>query len=309
MNKKLCLTLAMFVLHLFVYSQSFIISGSVVSADGQDLPGVYVIVEGSSNGTTTDFDGYYSLKVQKGKVLLFSHIGFNSKKIVVGDSTKINVVLESGLDLDEFIVTGNRYGDRTSMETAVPVDVIDVKTIRSVGAQTEINQIMNYSIPSFTSNTQTISDGTDAVDPASLRGLGPDQVLVLIEGKRRHGSSLINVNGTFGRGSVGTDMNTIPSEAISSIQVLRDGAAAQYGSDAVAGVINILLKENTNKLSINISNGANLSKQSNALEGGEDGYLSNLALNYGISVGKRGGFVNFTGEFLYRDYYNRAGIY
>ena len=100
----------------------------------------------------------------------------------------------------------------------------------------------------FASNTQTISDGTDHIDPASLRGLGPDQVLVLINGKRRHTTSLVNVNGTVGRGSVGTDLNSIPSAAISRVEVLRDGAAAQYGSDAIAGVINIVLKKNTNEL-------------------------------------------------------------
>ena len=101
---------------------------------------------------------------------------------------------------------------------------------------------MNYVAPSFTSTSQTISDGTDHIDPAALRGLGPDQVLVLINGKRRHNTSLVNVNSTVGRGSVGTDMNAIPSFAIKRIEILKDGASAQYGSDAVAGVINIVLK-------------------------------------------------------------------
>ena len=95
--------------------------------------------------------------------------------------------------------------------------------------------MLNQTAPSFSSNTQTISDGTDHIDPASLRGLGPDQELVLINGKRRHTTSLVNVNGTFGRGNVGTDLNAIPATAIDKIEVLRDGAAAQYGSDAIAG--------------------------------------------------------------------------
>ena len=101
---------------------------------------------------------------------------------------------------------------------------------------------LNYVAPSFNSGTQTVADGTDHIDPASLRGLGPDQVLVLINGKRRYNTALVNLNGTFGRGAVGTDLNAIPVSAIDRIEILRDGASAQYGSDAIAGVINIILK-------------------------------------------------------------------
>src|SRR6266581_5898795 len=117
-----------------------------------------------------------------------------------------------------------------------------------VFAQNDITQILNYTAPSFNSNRQTVSDGTDHIDPASLRGLGPDQVLVLVNGKRRHSSALVNVNGTFGRGTVGVDLNAIPAAAIERIEVLRDGAAAQYGSDAIAGVINIVLKDQAQRL-------------------------------------------------------------
>ncbi len=291
------------------FAQTVRISGTVTNEEGQSLPGVSILIKGTTQGTVTNTEGKYSLEAKVGDVLRFSYIGFDTQEITVGKSRVINVVMKSGVALNEVVVTGTRFGGRTAIETAVPVDVINVKTINKVAAQTDLNQILNYSVPSFTSNTQTISDGTDEVDPASLRGLGPDQVLVLINGKRRHPSSLINVNGTFGRGNVGTDLNTIPSSAISSIQVLRDGAAAQYGSDAIAGVINIILKKNTNQLSVNVTQGAYASRNSNALTGGIDGPETNVGVNYGIGLGKKGGFINFTGEFNYRDYYNRMGTY
>ena len=309
MKKNLFFTAVLFLAIICIQAQTINVSGTVLNIEEQSLPGVSIVIKGTSIGTTTDLNGEYSIEVMKGDILWFSYIGFISQEIVVGDLQLINVIMKSGISLDEIVVTGTRFGGRTSTETTVPVDIINMKAIKAVAPQTEINQILNYSVPSFTSNTQTISDGTDEVDPASLRGLGPDQVLVLINGKRRHSSSLINVNGTFGRGHVGTDMNTIPSSAISSIQVLRDGAAALYGSDAIAGVINILLKKNTNQLSFNFTTGANVSKYSNALEGSIDGAMSNLGVNYGINIGKQGGYINFTGDFLFRDYYNRAGTY
>lgn len=138
--------------------------------------------------------------------------------------------------------------------------MIDVSQLTASSPQVNLNQILNFVAPSVNSNTQTIADGTDHIDPASLRGLGPDQVLVLINGKRRHTSSLVNVNGSFGKGSVGTDLNAIPTAAIKRIEILRDGAAAQYGSDAIAGVINIALETATDELKFNVTTGANFSK-------------------------------------------------
>jgi iron complex outermembrane receptor protein len=107
--------------------------------------------------------------------------------------------------------------------------------------QVEVNQVLQYIAPSFNSNKQSGADGADHIDPATLRGLGPDQTLVLINGKRRHQSSLINIFGSRGRGNTGTDLNAIPVSAIERIEILRDGASAQYGSDAIAGVINVVL--------------------------------------------------------------------
>ena len=277
--------------------------------DNQSLPlaGANVLVKGTTKGTQTDFDGNFTIELPEDKnTLVISFIGFKPKEVDVTGKTYVEITLEeAAAELETVVVVGSRNPARTATETTVPVDVIDVKELTSQAPQVNLNQILNYVAPSFTSNTQTISDGTDHIDPASLRGLGPDQVLVLINGKRRHTSSLVNVNGTFGRGSVGTDLNAIPTAAIQRIEVLRDGAAAQYGSDAIAGVINIVLKKNVNELSFNVTTGANFSKNANEQTGGVDGATTNISANYGLPLGDKGGFVNFTGDFDYRDDYNR----
>ena len=176
------------------------ISGTVSDDQGVPLVGASVVKKGTSIGTTTDFDGNYTIDAILGDRLIVSFIGYEPQE-VLANTTILNITLVSGLALSEVIITGSRNPNRVATESAVPVDVIDVKELAAVGPQVNLNQILNYVAPSFTSNTQTISDGTDHIDPASLRGLGPDQVLVLINGKRRHTSSLVNVNGTFGRGS------------------------------------------------------------------------------------------------------------
>ena len=139
---------------------------------------------------------------------------------------------------ETIIVTGTRRTDRTVSESAVPIDVIGSDALLNQGT-TETNRLLNNLVPSFNFPQPSLTDGTDSLRPATLRGLAPDQVLVLVNGKRRHSSALLNLNGSIGRGSTGVDMNTIPPLAIDRIEVLRDGAASQYGSDAIAGVINI----------------------------------------------------------------------
>ncbi|GFR80643.1 TonB-dependent receptor [Elysia marginata] len=214
------------------------------------------------------------------------------------------------VQVKEPALVGSRNPNRISTDTPVPIDVIPFSDMQVGSPQVNINQILNYVAPSFTANIQNVSDGIAQIDPASLRGLGPDQVLLLINGKRRHTSSLVNVNKTtFGRGNVGTDMNAIPSIAIDRIEVLRDGATAQYGSDAIAGVINIVLKKTTNKLAVNVTSGANVGKYTNFQTGGLDGGKYNISANYGISIGEKGGYINFSGDFDARDWYSRMKEY
>lgn len=280
------------------------ITGTVLDDEGAPLPGASVVVKGTTIGSTTDFDGNFSINAEVGDTLVVSYIGFESKE-VTAESSEMSIQLTSGVALSEVVIVGSRAPNRTAVESAVPVDVIDMKELNNVAPQVNLNQILNYVAPSFTSNTQTISDGTDHIDPASLRGLGPDQVLVLINGKRRHTSSLINVNGTFGRGSVGTDLNAIPAAAIQRIEVLRDGAAAQYGSDAIAGVINIVLNRSINELTTTVTSGANFTKNANDQTGGVDGESTNVAASYGVPLGENGGFLNISGDFDVRQDYSR----
>ncbi|MFV8467162.1 TonB-dependent receptor [Flavobacterium sp. LB1P62] len=283
-----------------------IIKGRVVDDGGQPLPGVTVLVKGTTKGTTTDADGNYTITAQMGDVLQFSYVGLETKSVTVTGNI-VNVTLTgSGETLQDVVVIGSRNPTRTVTESAVPIDVISMKEIASQGPQVNLNQILNMVAPSFTSNTTTVADGTDHIDPAQLRGLGPDQVLVLVNGKRRHTSSLVNINGSPGRGSVGTDLNAIPAFAIEKIEVLRDGASAQYGSDAIAGVININVKKNTNKLDVALFGGGNLSKGANDHDGGIDGGNYQLDLNYGTGLGKEKSFINATASFQLRDATSRA---
>ncbi|KIA99002.1 TonB-dependent receptor [Flavobacterium sp. KMS] len=211
-------------------------------------------------------------------------------------------------ELSEVTIIGSRSKNRVKTDVPVPIDIFNISEITKGAPQTSVTQILNYVAPSFTSNPTSTADGTDHIDPAQLRGLGPDQVLILVNGKRRHTSSLVNINGAPGRGSVGTDLNAIPSFAIERIEVLRDGAAAQYGSDAIAGVINIVLKKNANYLSGDVQYGANMSSGSNNFKGGTDGQALQVDLNYGTSLGKEGSFLSVTGSAVTRQATSRAGI-
>lgn len=306
--KRTVLLLFLSLIVLISKAQTGTITGTVNDETGSPLSGASITVAGS--GTTTDNSGMFAIRVSAGTHnITASYVGYgsNRKSVTVraGETATVNFSLNSSGATSEVVVTGSRALPRTQLETPVPVDVIDLKKIAVDAPQVYINQILNYVAPSFNSGTQTVADGTDHIDPASLRGLGPDQVLVLINGKRRHNTALVNINGTFGRGSVGTDLNAIPVSAIDRIEILRDGASAQYGSDAIAGVINIIMKSSVNKLTFSTTAGANMTKflGSNVT----DGETVQNAINFGIPMGQRGGFINFSGTFDYRNYTNRAG--
>ncbi len=199
-------------------------------------------------------------------------------------------------DLDEIQVLGSRAKNRTAAETAAPVDIIGSEQLERTGAR-ELGQLLQMLEPSFNFSRTTISDGTDIIRPATLRALGPDQVLVLVNGKRRHQQALVNVQQTIARGSAGTDINAIPVTAIDRIEVLRDGAAAQYGSDAIAGVINIVLKKQTKETQLFFEAGETRKGDGEVLHGG---------LNHGFEIGD-GGYLNLTAEYRDRGDTNRAG--
>ncbi|WP_103867368.1 TonB-dependent receptor [Aquimarina sp. I32.4] len=305
------------------------ITGIITDSSGAALPYVNIVEKGSSNGTTTDDQGKYAITVGANATLVYSYIGFEGKEIVVGTQQKIDVVLLEGEALRTIVVVGSRSPKRTATDTPVAIDIIDMQDIITKSGKIEINELLQYTAPSFNSNKQSGSDGADHIDPATLRGLGPDQTLVLINGKRRHSSSLVNIFGTRGRGNSGTDLNTIPASSIKRIEILRDGAAAQYGSDAIAGVINIVLKDNVNKLTGSISYGAyntdakgNFPTSTPNTDGNRldtdrdgnrigddqsfDGGSLKITANYGVEIGE-GGFANFTTEYLSKNKTLRPG--
>ncbi|SNR42732.1 TonB-dependent receptor [Hymenobacter mucosus] len=284
---------------LAAIAQNITVTGRVTNAAGQTQPGVTVLERGTSNGTSTDADGRFSLSVSPTATLVVSAIGATTQQIPLNGRTTLDVRLaDNETALNEVVVTGSRAAEgRSNILTTSPVDVISAREIKAY-AQTDVTQILTYIAPSFQSTRQTVTDGTDFVDPATLRGLGPDQVLVLVNGKRRHTSALVNINGTPGRGSVGTDMNVIPPAAIKRIEVLREGAAAQYGSDAIAGVINIQLKDDTTGVQASSTVGQ-------TYEG--DGELVQADANVGIGLGGRG-FLDLSGQFSNRSYVDRSGL-
>lgn len=198
--------------------------------------------------------------------------------------------VEKEKQIEDVIIVGNRNNKRTKIDTPVPVDVINISKIQKSAPQTTVQDLLNYVIPSFNAVRQSSSDGTEHIDPVSLRGLGPDQVLVLVNGKRRHTTSLVNYQNTVGNGSVGTDLSTIPVIAIDRIEVLRDGAAAQYGSDAIAGVINIILKKDI---------GASASA-TYGISGRNDGETYQAGVTYGTSLGKQDSYINLSLQLNHR---------
>ena len=198
--------------------------------------------------------------------------------------------------LDALIVTGTRVSDRTVAESQSPIDIISSEALQTTGT-TELATALARALPSLNFPRPALTDGTSAIRPAQLRGLAPDQVLVLVNGKRRHASSLLNLNGTIGRGSAPVDLTTIPISAIDRVEVLRDGASAQYGSDAIAGVVNVVLK--------GASEGGSLSLGHGQYSAG-DGAQTQLAGDAGLALGGGRGFLHLSGQANQQDYTNRA---
>ena len=302
------------------------ISGVVTTrADGQPVPGATVELVGTTTRATTDNDGRYTLDVpaalaRSGRAQIrVDALGLPARTYDVPLSpdgpTTFNVAISLGFE--EQVTVGSRSPGAEN-EKAVPVDIITREQIASTG-YSETAQVIQALAPSFNFPRPTITDGTDTVRPATLRGLGPDQVLVLINGKRRHQSSLVHLNGSIGRGSTGVDLNAIPISAIERIEVLREGAAAQYGSDAIAGVINIVLKGGTSPLSLSskfgLSAGSFVANQCapsglTCEEGDDidfsDGELFDLGGSWGVPLGA--GSLTVAAEYRHRNRTNRASF-
>lgn len=293
----------LFITTSIILAQPNNLRGKVTDKENKPLVGVNILLKGSQKGTTTNNDGEYTFsEVSPNAVVVFSFVGFKKLEVPLSGRLELNVIMEEGFEVGEVLVVGTRSANRSITETPVAVDVFDMRELTVHSGQLDVNQILQFVAPSFNANRQSGADGSDHIDPATLRGLGPDQTLVLINGKRRHQSSLINIFGSRGRGNSGTDLNAIPASAIERIEILRDGASAQYGSDAIAGVINIVLKSSVNELTGSVTTGTHQSKFRSDLK--YDGEEFQINGNYGIPIG-RSGFVNMTMDFMSKGKTNR----
>ena len=273
-----------------LFAQKGTVSGKMTDDTGQAIIGGTVRCVELGTGTISDIDGNYSLQVPAGTYTFqFDYLGYGTDiqtiEVDGGATNTVNISLgEDAVNLNVATVLGRRK-DRLVVDSPVPIDVINAEEIQATGA-TQTVEVLQMLVPSYSAPKQSISDGSDHFRIATLRGLGPDQVLVLINGKRRHTNALVHVNGTVGRGSTGVDMNAIPAGSIERIEVLRDGAAAQYGSDAIAGVINVVLKKNTD-LDIGVNVGTHITTMErgyNADEGLFDGLTNQDILNANGSI-------------------------
>ncbi|MCK8494399.1 TonB-dependent receptor [Spirosoma sp. RP8] len=302
---RMALTLSM-IAPVAALAQTKRVTGKVTSSvNSEALQGVNVLVKGDSRkGAITDNQGTFSLEASPSDVLVVSFIGFKSKEFKVGNETTFKVTLdEDATQLTELIVTGTRNTGRTILETPVPVDVISIKDIMGELPQMDLAQMLAYVAPSFNAIRSQGGDLDSHVDPVQLRNMAPNQILVLINGKRRHTSALLITGTAVGSPSTSVDMLTIPAASIDRVEILRDGAAAQYGSDAVAGVVNIILKKGTNKLTGSLTGGGYLNSGGSAgaltNAGKPDGFNYQFDANYGFKIADRG-YLNISGQITQR---------
>ena len=308
MKKILLFSFGVF-LSSVLFAQNEITVMVVDAKTGSPLSNATVKVKATGKGGSTNVDGIYRIQAGANEVLEVSNIGYATQLLTAKGGSEIRVSLEAAaVDLGDVVIIGTRGAARAKTETAVPVDVIKINQAGLPTAKMDLTSVLNMAAPSFNYNKQSGADGADHVDLGTLRGLGPDQTLVLINGKRRHQTAFVGLFGTRGRGNSGVDLNSFPEAAVDRIEILRDGASAQYGSDAMAGVINIILKKDVNHWSVNTGwsgyydntfnarkfNAGNQYYAGNAIDGG----TYTLSVNNGASLGKNGGFINFSLDLL-----------
>ena len=294
---KLCTIAFIFLLPLGLMAQT--VKGKVTDSSGEGLPYMNIVEKGNtSNGIVSADNGEFSITFKSLPAsIVISSMGFETKTVKVKNNSYLTIVINEDNALDEIILVGSRTAPRSDADTALPVDVVGVKELLSTG-QTTFDKALQFKIPSFNTVQTPVNDATSLLDPYEIRNMGPSRTLVLINGKRKNVSALLYTQDSPGRGETGTDISAIPIDAIKSIQVLRDGASAQYGSDAIAGVINIILKDDVNRGSATLRSGI-------TSEG--DGEMFGISINNGSSIGDGKGFVNYTVDFSKVGLANRPG--
>jgi iron complex outermembrane receptor protein len=274
------------------------ISGTVHDPDNVEIPGVNVLEKGTTNGTSTDSFGKFSINCASANpVLVFSFIGLKTLEIKSNGVAVFNVILENDIiALGEVVVSVGRGEARSLIDTPLPVDNILAKDLVSTG-QPSFDKALQYRVPSFNTVNTPVNDATSLLDPYELRNLGPSRTLILINGKRKNLSSLIYTTPGIGRGETGADLSAIPQDAIKRIEILRDGASAQYGSDAIAGVMNIILKDRFDVSTIRLTSG---------ITSKGDGINYGLNYNSGANIGEKG-YINYHLSFLRQQRAIRSG--
>ncbi|WP_159470607.1 TonB-dependent receptor domain-containing protein [Dyadobacter sp. 3J3] len=287
------------------FAQKYKVAGLVTDEAGKGIPGVTIQEMGTNAKGITDDQGIYQMYVHYGNAtLIVDFDGFDKiEKEIKGIGTQ-NFILKSVSKTKPALIVGSRNLRTTANDLTSTVEIIDIKKIASINGQFDLTQLLQFVSSSLNSNRQIGTDGTDNIDQISIHGMGPDQMLLLVNGKRRHQSALINLSGSYGRGNSSADLNTIPVASIDHIEILKDGAAAQYGSDAVAGVVNIVLKETTNGFSANANVGIRKAKY-NRDSSFVDGLNYNANLNYGAVIGRKG-FINATADYNFINHTNRS---
>jgi iron complex outermembrane receptor protein len=287
----------MFLLPLGLMAQT--VKGKVSDKFGVALPYMNVLVKGTSTGTTTNDAGEFSLTVKSlPATIVVSSLGYTTKEVKVTSNVFLNIVIaEGGESLGEVVITGSRTPARSNTKSPLPIDIVSAKDLVSTG-QTSFDKALQYKIPSFSTVQTPVNDATSLLDPYEIRNMGPSRTLILINGKRKNLSALLYTQTSPGRGETGSDISGIPIDAIKDIQVLRDGASAQYGSDAIAGVINIILKDATDGGSATLRTG---------ITSAGDGEMFGVSVNNGSAIGEDKGFINYTVDFSKTKVSNRPG--
>jgi iron complex outermembrane recepter protein len=267
-------------------------------SDGSAIAGVNVLATGTSVGTTTDADGKFSLEVPSSATTLsISYVGFKTQTVDVTSRNTVEIDLEGDVsEMQELVVVGSRGAQRAATDTPLPVDILAAKDITSTGQYT-FDKALQYRVPSFNTVQTPVNDATSLLDPYEIRNMGPSRTLILINGKRKNSSALIYTQTSPGRGETGIDISAIPTDAIERVEILRDGASAQYGSDAIAGVMNIILKNNSDQGAVTLRTG---------VTGEGDGEMIGFSLNNGTSLFNKG-FLNYTIDLSKVGLANRPG--
>jgi iron complex outermembrane recepter protein len=283
----------------FASAQSAL-KGKVKDANG-GLPGASVTIAGTTTGTATNGNGEYTLQLANGTYTVnYSSVGYTtiSKTITVsGADVSSDVTLEANANqLSEVVVSvGSRTSKRTITDSPVPIDILSAADLVSTG-QTTFDKALQYRVPSFNTVNTPVNDASSLLDPYEIRNMGPSRTLILINGKRKNTSALMYIQTSPGRGESGADISAIPQQAIKSVEILRDGASAQYGSDAIAGVMNIILKDKFEYGSATLRTG---------ITGKGDGGHIGFTVNNGANFGK--GYINYTVDFSRTALANRPG--